>query len=181
MKNPLKRTDVFQCNYKDHSKFENRVSVYHVLRSRKCFPQGCVGFSWYCDLLNKGKSCPRGFQFLGRLCKGCSHYSDEKVHYQPKLQLSNQDYEIFKQELEDFDDWIYELENRQVSLFCKVDGIKPCFKKEISAGKFSLRLDGYILVVKSGFIDTIEFDDYFYIHISPHPTRTICDCLSGRF
>ena len=125
-------------------------------------------FKWSCALKNKGKKCPRGFNYIGRLCEGCSHYLDDKVHYQPRVLLSGDDFEKFKTEVEEFEEWIAEHRDRDLNIWCKVSSIKPRFKKTLSGGKGQLRLDGYLLVVRRGYIDVTEFDDYFYVNISPN-------------
>ncbi|MBN1560400.1 hypothetical protein JW998_09130 [candidate division KSB1 bacterium] len=167
MKNPYKRTDVFACNYQGHAQFSNRVSVFHVLRQKNCYPQGCLMFKWSCELKNKGKSCYRGFNYIGRLCEGCTHFLDEKIHYQPRILISAAEFEAFQEELEEFDEWIAEFQNRDVDLLGTISSVKPRFKKTIANGKGQLRLDGYLLVLSHGYIDTTEFADYFYAKISP--------------
>lgn len=167
MKNPYKRTDVFACNYQGHAKFKHRVSVHHVMRQKKCYPQGCLFFKWSCELKNKGKRCQRGFNYVGRLCEGCTHYLDEKIHYQPRILISGKAYEDFETELEEFDEWVMEHQGRDLDVLCEVNSIKPRFKKTISNGKAQLRLDGYLLVMRHGYIGMTEFDDYFYANISP--------------
>jgi len=149
-----------------HSRFDNRVSVYHVMRGKNCYPQGCIVSKWSCVLKNKGKRCVRGFQYIGRLCDGCTHYVDDKVHYQPRIRLSSSDYSLFESELEEFEDWLTQFEHRDLDLWCDVTCVKPRFKKEIFAGKGQVRLDGYILSMQRGFIGTIEFDDSFFVFIS---------------
>lgn len=167
MKNPYKRTDVFTCNYRGHEKFDHRVSVYHVLRSKKCWPQGCLMFRWNCELKNKGRSCRRGFNFVGRLCEGCTHYLDEKIHHQPRLLLSSAEYEDFLQQVEEFEEWVEEHRDRDLDVLCEVSSIKPRFRKTIAEGKGQLRLDGYLVVMKHGYIGLTEFDDFFYGNLSP--------------
>lgn len=167
MKNPYKRTDVFVCNYEAHARFKNRVSVYHVLKEKKCYPQGCIFFKWSCQLRNKGKKCIRNFKYMGRLCEGCTYYLDEKVNYQPRLKLSALEYERFKEELQTFDDWIDEIKGRRISFWCRVGSLKPRFKRFIDINHGHFRLDGYVVVSKNGFIGSTPFDDYFYLYLSP--------------
>ena len=168
MKNPYKRTDVFRCNYQTHQRFANRVSVYHVLKARNCYPQGCVMFKWSCAKFDKGQSCVRGFKHIGRLCDGCTHYSDEKVNYQPKLALSRLEYERFQSELEDFEDWLQEHQNRDVEFWCTIEAIKPRFKKIVHKEKGQLCLEGYLYIAKRGFIGLTDFDDTFYGYLSSY-------------
>jgi len=57
-------------------------------------------FKWACALKNKGKKCPRGFNYIGRLCEGCTHYLDEKINYQPRLLISDREFESFRLDYE---------------------------------------------------------------------------------
>ena len=165
MQNPYKRTDVFSCSYKGHEKFQNRVSVYHVMHEKHCYPQGCLMFRWQCRV-KRGK-CPRKFKYVGRLCKGCMHYQDEKMHYQPRLLISLAEFESFKQELQDFDDWIEENRSRDIELWCRVGSIKPHFYIKEYGNQRHFRLSGYLAVFHYGFMGTTRFDDTFYAYISP--------------
>ncbi len=168
MRNPYKRTDVFQCRFEGHQKFSNRVSAYHVLKEKECYPQGCIIFKWDCRLKNKGKRCIRKLKYVGRLCEGCTYYHDEKIQYQPELLVSEMEYEHFLQELEDFDDWFEEKRQREVVFGGTVDSVKPGFEKKVFGKKGQLRLNGYLLIVKNGFIGYETFEDRFYVMISPH-------------
>lgn len=167
MKNPYKRNDVFTCHYARHAAFANRVSAWHVLVAKKCYPQGCLEFKWSCALLNKGKRCSRGFSRMGRLCPGCAHYRDEKVHYQPSITLSPAEYALFQQELAAFDEWVEENQGRERDIAFRIDSLKPRFHKQIDAHGARLRLEGYLLIAREGFIGLDAFDDYFYAVISP--------------
>jgi hypothetical protein len=102
------------------------------------------------------------------LCEGCTYYNDIKVHYQPKMVLDSAAFSQFKTEIEDFEDWLDQVQNREVSFCCEVDGIKPLFKKEISGKSGQIRLDGYLLIAHQGFFGTVAFDDHFYARISLH-------------
>lgn len=165
MKNPYKRTDIFSCSYRGHEKFENRVSVYHVMHEKKCYPQGCLMFRWQCRV--KPGKCPRKFNYVGRLCKGCTHYHDEKIHYQPRLLMGPEEFTEFKQELEEFDDWVDENRNRDLELWCQVGSLKPRFFIKEYGNQRHFRLSGYLAVFNYGFMDTIRFDDTFYAYVSP--------------
>ena len=167
MKNPYKRTDIFRCNYQDHSKFDYQVSTYHVMYNKKCYPQGCIMFKWSCALKDKGKTCVRGYNYIGRLCDGCTHYTDEKIHYQPRINVTSREFEIFKTELEEFEDWLAEVRNRDVNIWVEIDSIKPRFKKYIHGKNGQIRLEGYILIFKNGYINQTSFEDFFYAYISP--------------
>ncbi|MBN2000506.1 hypothetical protein JW935_23345 [candidate division KSB1 bacterium] len=181
MKNPYKRTDVFVCNYETHTKFENKVSVFHVMYSRKCYPQGCFFYKWSCDLKNKGKTCIRRFKHVGRLCEGCMHWAEERMHYQPKIKLSALEFERFLSELDDFEDWISTFVNREPVFWGEVDSIKPRFRRYQYMAGHQLHLDGYLLVFKHGYIGTTELDDLFYAFISPRQQERLCFSAGDRF
>jgi len=181
MRNPYKRTDVYVCNYETHTKFANRVSVYHVQHVKKCYPQGCIIFNWSCALLNKRKKCVRGFKYVGRLCHGCTHYSDEKIHYQPQIALSAIEFEDFKEEVEEFDEWLSGVSNTTVTFWGEIDSIKPRFKKTMIGSGGQIRLDGYLLIFKRGFIGTESFNDYFYAKISPFQQERLSFARGDQF
>jgi len=167
MKNPYKRTDVFVCNYPTHARFENSVSAYHVLKVKKCHPHGCMMFKWSCALLNKGKRCVRGYHYIGRLCEGCNHYRDEKLHHQPRPLLSPEAFRAFLEEVEQFEDWLDASLDREWEVSCRIDAVKPRFRREMAGHHSQLRLDGYLLNLQDGFIGLTPFEDSFYAIISP--------------
>ncbi len=167
MKNPYKRTDIFRCNYSSHGRFEDKVSAYHVLQAKRCFPQGCIYFHWSCSRKNKGLSCKRGYHYVGRLCQGCSFYQDEKRHCQPKIVAPEDVYRAFAQEREVFDEWLTEMTNRRIPVSFCVQAVKPRFIKEIDRDHGHVHLSGYLLVMSEGFFDRDHFQDAFYALISP--------------
>jgi hypothetical protein len=168
LKNPYKRTDVFSCNYSSHGRFDDKVSAYHVLKAKQCYPQGCLYFQWYCSRKNKGLSCKRGYHFIGRLCQGCRFYSDEKQHCQPKICLPEKEYQAFLQDVEAFNEWLEEMNNREVEVAFRIDAVKPRFIKEVDHDHGRVRLAGYLLIMPEGFLDRDFFQDSFYAIISPH-------------
>jgi hypothetical protein len=167
LKNPFKRTDVFTCNYLGHDRFENKVSAYHVLQAKQCYPQGCIYFRWSCSKMIKGERCKRGYNFVGRLCQGCTYYHDEKQHCQPSLCLSEQEYQLFLSDVEAFTEWVDEMGRREVAVAFTIDAVKPRFIKEIGHDRGRVRLSGYLLIMKQGFIDRTFFEDHLYCSISP--------------
>ena len=138
-------------------------------------------FKWSCRLMEKGKKCVRGYNYVGRLCEGCSHYQDEKINYQPRICISGQEFEDFEQELDDFNDWVTEHQNRELDIWCQVENIKPRFVKTLSGKGGQIRLQGYLILVRNGFIGQTEFDDFFYIHISPNQQDRLRFAVGDRF
>ena len=106
MINQYKRQDVFRCSHTAHFRFEKNVSVYHVLKEKECFPEGCIYFLWKCRLLNKGNSCPKKYRHVGRDCFSCKNYFDEKINHQPEIILDEEAYKKFQLDLEEFEDWL---------------------------------------------------------------------------
>lgn len=158
---------MFSCNYQGHDRFENKVSAYHVLQAKQCYPQGCLYFRWSCSRMNKGERCKRGFNFVGRLCQGCTYYHDEKQHCQPKLLLAAAAYSEFLAEIEAFDEWLEETCRKEIDVVFTIDSVKPRFIKEIGHDRGRVRLSGYLLIMKEGFLGRTFFEDYFYCTISP--------------
>jgi hypothetical protein len=173
MINQYKRTDVFRCNYETHSKFENKVSVYHVLKKKKCWPTGCMYFKWKCLLLNKGKKCVRGYDYMGKKCDGCNYYEDIKVHNQPKLILDAAAEKLFWQELEDYEDWLESNLAKETPVLGFILSVKPHYKKTITDFQENISLAGYTLVFQNGYVGTTAFDDFFYANV---PVRLQQSC-----
>lgn len=167
MINPYKRLDIFQCKSEGHEKFEHRVSVYHVMRVKNCFPQGCIYFRWRCHLLNKGQSCNKGFHHVGKKCFGCKNYFDEKIHNQPVLLVSEAEYHNFLDELEDFEDWLDSIHDRQIDIQATISTVKPALVKIIHHQSSHLQLNGYLIHFSEAFIDTIHWEDHCYAQIFP--------------
>lgn len=166
MINQYKRLDVFRCNYESHSKFDNKVSVYHVLKKKKCWPTGCISFKWKCKFIDKGKRCIKGYRYIGKNCGGCSYYEDIKIHNQPQISLSQEDTAHFWEELQEFEDWFETHSSRELSIFGNLVSVKPFLKKYISHNREQLHLTGYNLVFLNGYLGTTEYQDFFYAPIS---------------
>jgi hypothetical protein len=166
MINQYKRLDVFRCSQEAHRMFEGRVSVYHVLKEKECYPQGCLYFLWYCVLLEKGNRCIHGYQYVGKNCKGCTYYSEEKVHLQPELMLDEKSYEQFQEELEDFETWLESVRFKRLSVAGRIKSIKPWVEQTLLPRENHMRLRGYLLVLKRGFIGLESFMDTLYIRIT---------------
>jgi len=167
MTNPYKRLDVFKCKSIGHAKFEHRVSVHHVLRVKNCYPRGCIYFLWRCQLLNKGQSCHKGYRHVGRKCFGCKHYFDQKIHNQPVLLLSENEYRDFLEELDDFEDWLDSLKDKQINIRGKIQTIKPALTRIVHQQSSHLNLRGYFIHFDEAFIDTVHWEDHCYALIYP--------------
>ncbi|MBN1348228.1 hypothetical protein JXJ21_02360 [candidate division KSB1 bacterium] len=167
MINQYKRLDVFSCNYQSHARFENKVSVYHVLKARNCYPHGCIYFKWKCKLFNKGKRCIKGFNYVGKKCVNCSYYTDIKIHSQPKINLDPAAYQQFTEELQLFEDWLFDIENHTINFMGTIDVVKPRLQKEIQGNEHSLKLVGFTLIFREAYFDLMHYEDLCYVNISP--------------
>ncbi|MBN2415198.1 hypothetical protein JXO52_05125 [bacterium] len=166
MINQYKRRDVFRCSQEAHREFDGRVSVWHVLREKECYPQGCLYFLWHCAMLAKGRACIKGYTWAGRNCKGCTHFIEEKVHLQPCLGISEQEYDSFLDELEGYEIWLDEIRYKRLAVAGEITAVKPWAERRLTHDGARLRLLGYLLILRHGFIGTRAFDDTFYIRVS---------------
>jgi hypothetical protein len=164
--NQFKRQDVFRCSFKSHFKFENNVSVYHVLKEKNCYPSGCVYFVWKCKFLNKGESCPKGFSHVGRKCFGCPHYFEEKLSFQPEIVLEREKFEDFQRDLEDFEYWLETVLGKEVEFSGTINSVKPNLTKIMDKDKEIFLLKGFLLNFREGYLGRVFFDDFIYVRIS---------------
>ncbi len=166
MINQYKRRFIFRCSQKAHKRFEGNVSVYHVLKEKGCYPQGCLYFLWHCVLLEKGNRCIHRYQYVGKNCKGCTYFVEEKVHFQPELLLAEDEYKCFLEELEDFETWLESVCLKRQTFGGHISCVKPWFEQTLNFKESHIKLRGYLLVFKRGFIGIESFDDTFYVRIS---------------
>lgn len=166
MKNLYKNTQIFRCIHESHQNFKHKISVYHILKEKACYPHGCIYFCWRCKQLNKKKVCHRGYSHVGRKCFGCRDFYEEKIHNYPELQIAEDEFRKFRSELELFEEWIEERQHKPVEFSSRINNIKPHFiKKEYPKTQF-LSFKGFILVFKDIFIDRWHFEDSVYGLIS---------------
>jgi hypothetical protein len=171
--NQYKRRDVFRCSHQAHFHFEKNVSVYHVLKEKRCFPQGCIYFLWKCTLLNKGQSCPKKYQHVGRDCFSCKNYFDEKVVYQPEIILDSEQYKKFEGDLEEFEEWLEETVGKWVEFSGTVNSVKPHFRKIKFGSKETLSFPGFLISFKEGYLDRVFFKDHIFVTISKRTQQNL--------
>ncbi|MBN2090869.1 hypothetical protein JW964_14745 [candidate division KSB1 bacterium] len=187
MINQYKRMDVFRCNYQSHSKFENKVSVYHVLKKKNCWPAGCIAFKWKCLLQDKGKTCIKGYHYVGKNCQGCSYYQDIKINYQPIIILPAEEIVQFWEDLAEFEDWLLENKGKELNIYGEICSVKPLFRKNSSGSNETIRIGGYTLIFNTGYFGITPFEDFFYVNISQERQRQLQFAagdvieFSGRF
>ena len=163
--NQYKRRDVFRCQQEGHKAFDYRVSVYHVLKEKRCYPHGCLSFSWKCVRRNRGISCPRGFHRVGRLCFGCKFFVDEKINHRPKVVLPAERFEAFRRELREFENWLEELRGREVNYSGTVFSVKPRLIIDPSRN-WRRSFHGFLVAFKEGFVNMVHLEDFCYLRVS---------------
>lgn len=164
--NQYKRQDVFRCSHKAHFHFEKNVSVHHVLKEKKCFPEGCIWFLWKCKLLNKGQSCPKRYQHVGRDCFSCKNYFEEKILYQPEIVLNPEEYKKFQTDLEEYEEWLENTLGKWVEFSGKVHTVKPHFRKIKYGSKEILDFPGFLISFREGYLDRVFFKDNIFVTVS---------------
>lgn len=167
MRNLYKRMDIFRCSQDGHERFENAVSVYHVLRERRCYPEGCVYFRWKCRHPLAEKGCPQGFQHVGRLCGSCPHFYDEKILRTPRLLLTPEEYRAFLQDLRVFEDWLQGMRGREVDLWGTINSVKPWFKQVVRSqgSRSQVAFLGFLLNFSEAYFDLAHWTDFCYVTI----------------
>jgi len=163
--NAWKQRGVFSCTHAAHEDFEGCVSPYHVLREKHCYPQGCIYFLWRCRRLEKGQACKRRFTDVGRLCRGCREYEEEKVHQQPRLLLTPGQWAAFRRELEAFEDWFDHNVGRDVEASGEVVEVKPSFVREVDAGS-CIRFRGFLVLLREAYLDRTLLRSPVYLRVS---------------
>jgi hypothetical protein len=166
MRNCYKREDVFLCRHDSHRGFDHRVSAYHVLVEKRCYPHGCLDFIWKCKLLGKGGTCPKGYKHVGSNCTSCRFYDEEKVQRRPVLLLSEDEYAAFLEDCRSFDDWVADKRDRLVEVGGRITDIRPHLVKEVDGSRSSMSLRGFLLRLESAYVGMQGLDDALYMRVS---------------
>ena len=161
-RNEFKRMDVFRCRHDSHEKFEYKVSAFHILERKGCFPGGCVYFRWRCKLMEKGRACYRGYSHIGRLCPGCQYFFEDKVDNRPELRLPAEDYGDWHDRYRDFAEWVESRQNRQVNVLAHVSAVKPRFQRFLYPKSSELHLHGFQLAFSEAFVEHDHLEDECY-------------------
>lgn len=173
LRNPYKRMDIFECPHGAHADFHGRVSPYHVLKEKMCYPDGCMAFIWHCTLLNKGKPCIHHYKTVGKSCRGCTYFMDEKIHFQPECRVDAETHAQFLEDLDTFDDWLQDLACKRISVAGRIRSVKPHYRRILYDGESHTRLRGYLLAVKPAYIGMDCFQDTLYIRVSEGQMRAV--------
>lgn len=165
MKNEYKRSDIFTCSNQSHANFNKKVSTYHVLKVKKCFPEGCVYFYWKCKKLNTGESCHKKYEHVGRKCFGCKEFYDVKVTNQLQVSVNKNEWEKFQKDFAEFEEWLESVQGKTLPIYGEIDSVKPHFTKR-STAQNGLELKGFILTFRECYIDRTFFEDFTFARIN---------------
>jgi hypothetical protein len=166
MWNCYKREDVFLCRHDFHRRFDHRVSAYHVLIEKRCYPEGCVAFAWKCKRMHQGEGCPKGYHHVGSNCTQCRFYDEEKILRRPAVQLDEAQFAEFMEDCRAFDDWLEQLRHRPVDLGGRVTDVRPHLVRRVDGRRSSLSLLGYLVRLQPGFIGLQGIDEALYLEVS---------------
>ena len=167
MINQYKRLDVYRCKLQSHETFAGRVSVHHVLKVKRCLPDGCFYFKWRCRLLDKGATCKKGYKHAGKNCQGCRYFVDEKIHKVPVLLLSGAEFERFELELEDFENWLESNLGRRLEVYGRVNFVGPLLRKDVYHNRSRVSLRGFLVNFAECYLGRTHFEDLVYLSLSP--------------
>ena len=174
MINQYKRTDIFRCKLQSHQSFAGRVSAYHVLKVKKCLPEGCIYFKWRCRLLEKGARCEKGYNYPGKNCTNCRFYYDEKLHKIPEVQLDDSSYRLFQEELEEFEDWLRDNLGRRLEIYGRINFVGPRLVKTVYPKHSRLSLRGYLVNFAECFLGRTRMEDFVYLPIGSGVQHRLC-------
>jgi hypothetical protein len=163
LRNCYKRDDIFICRNEAHRRFDHRVSAFHVLCERGCYPEGCVSFLWKCKLLGKGGRCPKGYRHVGSNCTQCRHYDEEKIHARPELQVTEAEYGAFLAACAEFDDWLAEQGRRPAEVGGRISDIRPSLVRLLDGDRSDIFLRGYLVRLERAFVGMQGLDDPLYL------------------
>ena len=173
MINQYKRLDVFRCKLDSHNSFAGKVSVYHVLKVKRCLPEGCFYFKWHCRLLEKGTSCKKGYKHPGKNCSTCRYYYEEKLHKVPEIILKQEEYKKFLWELESFEEWLSDHLGRRLEIYGRVNFVGPRLIKTVYPRNSRLSLKGYLVNFAECYLGRTHLEDFVYLQLSPNAQKRL--------
>lgn len=103
---------------------------------------------------------------MGRECFSCAHFYEEKHQYVPRVMVSEADFRNFLRQLEDFEEWLYFLRNRDLEFRAEIDNVKPFFRKKIFKNRERAEFQGFLLTTRKSHIGIDLLDDLAFIAIS---------------
>jgi hypothetical protein len=165
-RNQYKASDLFFCPQRLHKHHENGTSVWHILKYKSCFPQGCISFLWKCRKFDDGHKCHRGKKHVGKDCFSCSFFYDLKNAFQPELLVSHDEYQEFAKEFAAFEEWIVGISGKRIEVRGKITSISPLLTNYGENGLANVSCRGILLYFREGIFKYDRFLDPFYARLS---------------
>ncbi|MBL7961158.1 hypothetical protein JNL27_13075 [bacterium] len=166
MKNQYKRQDIFRCTHDAHGQRGHYVSTFHTMHRKGCFPDGCTYFRWKCHELEHRRKCYRGYSHVGKNCPGCKYFDEEKFT-RSLVKADENGYNVFLDELHDFEEWLRDAENKEHWFLGTIRSVKPHIRKTIYGNVDHPKTEhtnllGYLICFEEAFIGNQRFDDFVY-------------------
>lgn len=161
----LYKTPLFHCGHRLHKHAEKGTSAWHVLKYKRCYPEGCISFDWKCRELEQRGKCHRGKKHVGRDCFSCKFFYDEKNVFQPEIRPSQGSMEEFEKRFSEFEEWVSELEGRRIEVRGVVGRVMPYLLLRSNQAAH-VRSGGVQLYFREGIFGYDRFDDPFYAILS---------------
>ncbi len=76
-------------------------------------------------------------------------------------------------ELDDFEDWLDLVGNREIEIAGKIDAVKPRFTRKVYPKAEFLSFGGYLLTFKDIFLDRLHLEDFVYMQMSGNHYRSL--------
>lgn len=165
-RNLYKVSDLFSCPHRLHKHHESGTSVWHVIKFKGCYPDGCVSFAWKCRKFDDGHKCPRRKKHVGKDCASCRYFYDLKQAFSPDLKADPADYERFRKDLADFEEWIDEISGRRIEVRGRIKSINPWLTNRGDNGSIRIACRGALLYLVDGVFAYDLFLDPFYARLS---------------
>jgi hypothetical protein len=168
MINQYKRQDVFLCTHDAHQKHGHRVSVYHVMRRKQCYPDGCTYFRWRCKELERRKKCFRGYTHVGRKCFGCKFFDEEKM---TRNLIGSAHVNLISalEEVYNFEEWMRDAIPKEHECLATISSVKPRLVRSVYRTASAHRPDqehnrlmGYLVCFGDIYIGDVHLEDYSY-------------------
>jgi hypothetical protein len=164
--NLYKVSDLFHCPHRLHKHHESGTSVWHVLKYKQCHPDGCVSFAWKCHKFDDGHKCPRGKKHVGKDCFSCPFFYDLKLAFTPDVKADAAEYDRFKREFAEFEEWVGQLKGKRIELRGEIKTINPLLTNNGENGSPRIACRGALLYLVDGIFGYDRFLDPFYARLS---------------
>jgi hypothetical protein len=159
-------SDLFFCPQRLHKHHESGTSAWHILKYKRCYPEGCISFAWKCLKFDDGHKCHRGKKHVGKDCFSCPFFYDLKNSFQPELRVTPEEYGKFESEFAEFEEWLGEIVGKRIEVRGQIKSINPLLTNYGESGALSIACRGILLYFREGIFGYDRFLDPFYARLS---------------